>query len=139
MKHNSHHLHHLDNLVSRYSVSNRRMAINSKQEVNRKLCWYLRNWKFLEKVLHTSEIYLNCQHHLVASSAIPNILFTIRHTVQKIIITKLIISIEDPKLLWLIGAAIHIYSTKKREHCFSILKAFIVRHSSEYEKKLSVC
>ena len=25
------------------------------------------------------------------------------------------------------------YSTKKREHCFSILKAFFVRHSSEYE------
>ena len=26
-----------------------------------------------------------------------------------------------------------LYSTKKREHCFSILKAFFVRHSSEYE------
>ena len=25
------------------------------------------------------------------------------------------------------------YSTKKREHSFSILKAFLVRHSSEYE------
>ena len=25
------------------------------------------------------------------------------------------------------------YSTKKREHCFNILKAFFVRHSSEYE------
>ena len=25
------------------------------------------------------------------------------------------------------------YSTKKREHSFSILKAFFVRHSSEYE------
>ena len=25
------------------------------------------------------------------------------------------------------------YSTKNREHCFSILKAFFVRHSSEYE------
>ena len=24
------------------------------------------------------------------------------------------------------------YSTKKREHCFSILKAYFVRHSSEY-------
>ena len=25
------------------------------------------------------------------------------------------------------------YSTKKRKHSFSILKAFFVRHSSEYE------
>ena len=25
------------------------------------------------------------------------------------------------------------YSTKKREHSFSLLKAFFVRHSSEYE------
>ena len=25
------------------------------------------------------------------------------------------------------------YSSKKREHCFSILTAFFVRHSSEYE------
>ena len=25
------------------------------------------------------------------------------------------------------------YSTKKREHSFSILKAFFVQHSSEYE------
>ena len=41
-----------------------------------------------------------------------------------------------PFIYWFLMAIIIVifhYSTKKREHCFSILTDFFVRYSSEYE------